>query len=67
MTHAQKVCAAKKGWSTKVKAEVHALGVMNHPKPEMRSKGPIHVYLCPECALWHLTSVSPEAWAKRQA
>ncbi len=66
MTHAEHVCRSKKAWSTKVKAQVHALGVMNHPNREFRSEKPIYVYHCPVCSLWHLTSISPEEWRQRQ-
>lgn len=50
-----RICEAKKAWSTRVKAEVHALGVMNHPGKEFRSAVPIYVYQCPVCGSWHLT------------
>ena len=60
MTQAEHVCQKKKAWSTRVKAEVHALGVMNHPVPAFRSKVPIHVYHCPVCAMWHLTKKKPQ-------
>jgi hypothetical protein len=56
MTQAEYVCKSKKGWSTKTKAEVHALGVMNHPIKKFRSTVPITVYLCEVCGKWHLTS-----------
>jgi len=60
MTHAQFVCQSKKAWSTKTKAQVHALGVMNHPCVKLRSPVPIYVYLCPVCAMWHLTKRKQE-------
>jgi hypothetical protein len=65
MKHAEHVCRSKRAWSTETKAKVHALGVMNHPNPAMRSEKPIHVYRCPVCRLWHLTSISPEEWRRR--
>lgn len=55
MTRAKKICRRKKAWSSEIRAKVHALGVMNHPVREFRSKVPIHVYRCPVCHLWHLT------------
>lgn len=67
MTHAEHICRSKKAWSTRVKAQVHALGVMNHPVPAYRSGCPIHVYQCPVCGLYHLTKISPAEWAARQA
>ena len=67
MTHAEKVCRSKKAYSSQVKAQVHALGVMNDPVREFRSGCPIYTYRCPVCQLYHLTSISPEEWRKRQA
>ena len=65
MTHDEKICRSKKAWSTRVKAEVHALGVMNHPVPAYRSTVPIYVYHCRTCGLYHLTRISPAQWAAR--
>jgi NMD protein affecting ribosome stability and mRNA decay len=63
MKHAEWVCQRKRAWSTRVKAEVHALGVMNHPVRKMRAKVPIYVYQCDVCGKWHLTKrPRPEEW-----
>lgn len=43
----------------KVKAEVHAMGVMNHPVRAFRAKVPIYVYQCKVCGMWHLTKRKP--------
>lgn len=67
MSRHHDICRSKKAWSTETKARVHALGVMNHPVRQLRSTHPIHVYCCPVCGMWHLTSVSPQEWRKREA
>ena len=46
-----KACRRKRRFSTRIKAEVNALGAMNN-----RAKGKaIYVYHCPACDGWHLT------------
>jgi hypothetical protein len=51
----ERICRSKKAWSTRVKAEVHALGAMNHPVREFRASVPIYVYRCDVCGFFHLT------------
>ena len=58
-SHAEWVCQHKKAWSTQVKAQVHALGVMNCPVRKFRALVPIYVYQCKVCGKWHLTKRRP--------
>ena len=64
MSHCTWVCRRKKAWSTQVKAQVHALGVMNCPVRKFRATVPIYVYQCDVCHLWHLTKKPPDAGGK---
>lgn len=47
-------CSRKRWFTTRVKAEVHALAEMNRPG-KGKAKRRIFVYQCPHCDHWHLT------------